>query len=92
LQWSDQVKAQKAELDVLRLQTEERIAALTAEVAVFEEGRARALAQVDALPSAAAAAAPAQRGRRYTAVPLTPPDEGMEHLVRCWRYPERRRG
>ena len=84
MQWSEQVKAQKAELDVLRLQTEERIAALTAEVAAFEEGRARALAQVDALPAAAAAAAaPAQRGRRYTAVPLTPPDEGMEHLVRC---------
>ena len=81
-QWSEQVKAQKAELDVLRLQTEERIAALTAEVAAFEEGRAKALAQVDALPTANAAV-PAQRGRRYTAAPLTPPDEGMEHLVRC---------
>jgi len=80
-QWSEQVKAQKAELDTLRGEAEHRIAALCAEVAAFEEERARAAGHLAGLHPAVAHA----RRAGFAAVPLTPPDEGPEHVVRRLR-------
>ncbi len=76
-QASEDVKSQKAELDKLRSDVEENIAALTGALGEFEADWARASAQL----SACGGCAP-HHARRPNA-PLTPPLECDERLVRA---------
>jgi hypothetical protein len=79
VQWSDAVKAQKAELEALRGAAEQRVTQLTHAVCELELQHSRVDAQ---LASAEEAQRSAGTSRAAAARPLTPPAEADETLVR----------